>query len=232
MQIYGSGFLAKNLKKINIPNKFFIYAAGVSNSNLKNKKEFLREVNQFKKILNKTHPKKTFVYISSLSVENKSLKKDPYVQNKIKIEKILKKKFKNYLIIRLPQIVGKNSNKNTLTNAINESLLKDRTFSVWRGSKRNLIDIEDIKFILKKLFNNFKENKRVINIFNQKSIDMVKLLKIFSSLLQIKINIKITKKNNKNINLKNLKKDTLLPKDYYKRLKKRDYIERIIRKYY
>ena len=232
MQIYGSGFLAKNLKKINIPNKFFVYAAGVSNSNLKNKKEFLREINQFKKILNKINPKKTFVYISSLSVENKSLKKDPYVQNKIKIEKILKKKFKNYLIVRLPQIVGKNSNKNTLTNAINESLLKHRTFTVWKGSKRNLIDIADIKFILKKLFNTFKENKKVINIFNQKSIDIVRLLKIFSGLLQIKISIKIIKKNNKNINLKNLKKDTLLPKDYYKRLKKRDYIEKIIRKYY
>ena len=37
MKIYGSGFLAKNLKKINVPNNFFIYSAGVSNSNLRDK---------------------------------------------------------------------------------------------------------------------------------------------------------------------------------------------------
>jgi len=99
MQIYGSGFLAKNFKKIYIPNKFFIYAAGVSNSNLKNKNEFLREIKQFKNVLKKTNPKKTFVYISTLSVENISLKKDPYVQNKIKIERILLKVKRNRRVL-------------------------------------------------------------------------------------------------------------------------------------
>ena len=35
MSIFGNGFIAKNLKKIKLPSRFEIYAAGVSNSNLK-----------------------------------------------------------------------------------------------------------------------------------------------------------------------------------------------------
>ena len=216
MKIYGSGFLAKNLKKINIPNNFFIYAAGVSNSNLRDNKEFIREIILFRKILKKIHPKKKFVYISSLSVENISLKNDPYVKNKIKIESILKKECKDYLIIRLPQIVGKNKNVNTLTNSIYDCFLNDKTFKLWKNSKRNLIDIDDINYILEKYFKNFEENKKIINIFNYKSVDVLRLLKVFSNLFDKKINIKIVKKNNRNINLSKIQKDTLLPKFSFK----------------
>ncbi len=232
MKIYGSGFLAKNLKKINVPNNFFIYAAGVSNSNLRDNKEFIREVKLFRKILKKIHPKKKFVYISSLSVENTSLKNDPYVKNKIKIENILKKECKDYLIIRLPQIVGKNKNVNTLTNSIYNCFLNDKTFKLWKNSKRNLIDIDDINYILEKYFKNFEKNKKIINIFNYKSVDVLRLLKVFSNLFDKKINIKIVKKNNRNINLNKIQKDTLLPKFYYNNLKKRNYILNMIAKYY
>ena len=232
MKIYGSGFLAKNLKKIDVPNNFFIYAAGVSNSNLRNNREFIREIKLFRKIFKKIHPKRKFVYISSLSVENKSLKNDPYVKNKIKIENILKKESKDYLIIRIPQIVGKNKNKNTLTNSIYNCFLKDKTFKLWKDSKRNLIDIDDINYILEKFFKNFTENKRIINICNYKSVDVLELLKVFSNLLNKKINIKVIKKNNRNINLKKIQKDTLLPKFYYSNLKKKNYISNMITKYY
>ena len=36
MKVYGKGFIAFNLKKIKLPKKIFIYAAGISNSNSKN----------------------------------------------------------------------------------------------------------------------------------------------------------------------------------------------------
>ena len=232
MKIYGRGFLAKNLKKIHVPNNLVIYAAGVSNSNLRNNKEFLREIKLFRKIFKKIHSRKKFVYISSLSVENKSLKNDPYVKNKIKIENILKKECKDYLIIRLPQIVGKNKNKNTLTNSIYNCFVNNSTFKLWKDSKRNLIDIEDINYILEKYFKNLKENNKIINIFNYKSVDVLKLLRVFSNLLNKKINIKVIKKNNRNIDLRKIKKDTLLPKFYYNNLKKRNYILNMITKYY
>ena len=57
MNINGNGFIAKNLRKIIIPKKFFIYAAGISNSSSKNKKFFKRELNQFKNYLKKNQNK-------------------------------------------------------------------------------------------------------------------------------------------------------------------------------
>ena len=51
-------------------------------------------------------------------------------------------------------------------------------------------------------------------------------------MLKKKIKVKLINKNNKNINLKGINKKTLLPKFYYKRMKKKDYIKKIILKYY
>ena len=53
MIIFGNGFIAKNLKKLHLPNSFFIYAAGVSNSNVKQNKFYLREIRQFNNIKKK-----------------------------------------------------------------------------------------------------------------------------------------------------------------------------------
>ena len=53
MTIFGNGFIATNLKKLNLNRNFFIYAAGVSNSNVTQDKVYLREIKQFNKIKKK-----------------------------------------------------------------------------------------------------------------------------------------------------------------------------------
>ena len=231
MKVYGKGFIAFNLKKIKLPKKIFIYAAGISNSNSKNIKDYKREIAQIKKVVKKIN-NKIFVYISSLSVENKKLKNDKYIKNKLKIEKIVKKSCKKYLIIRLPQIVGINNNKHTLTNSLYNNILKNKQLIIWRGSVRNLIDIDDIKKILKKYFNNKYKLCSTINIFNPYSVDVVYLVKIFGHLLNKKIKFKLINKINKNINLKSIKRETLLPLNYYKDIKNKDYIKKVLKKYY
>lgn len=231
MKVYGKGFIAFNLKKIKLPKKIFIYAAGISNSNSKNIKDYKREIAQIKKVVKKIN-NKIFVYISSLSVENKKLKNDKYIKNKLKIEKIVKKSCKKYLIIRLPQIVGINNNKHTLTNSLYNNILKNKQLSIWKGSVRNLIDIDDIKKILKKYFNNKYKLCSTINIFNPYSVDVVYLVKIFGHLLNKKIKFKLINKINKNINLKSIKRETLLPLNYYKDIKNKDYIKKVLKKYY
>ena len=231
MKVYGKGFIAFNLKKIKLPKKIFIYAAGVSNSNSKNVKDYKREIAQIKKVVKKIN-NKIFVYISSLSVENKKLKNDKYIKNKLKIEKIVKKSCKKYLIIRLPQIVGINNNKHTLTNSLYNNILKNKQLSIWKGSVRNLIDIDDIKKILKKYFNNKYKLCSTINIFNPYSVDVIYLVKIFGHLLNKKIKFKLINKINKNINLKSIIRETLLPLNYYKDIKNKDYIKKVLKKYY
>lgn len=231
MNIFGDGFIAKNLKQIKIPKKYIIYAAGVADSNSKNTKEYQREILTFLKFKKKIKSK-TFIFISSLSVENKNLKKDLYIRNKLKIENIIEKEIKNYLIIRLPQIVGLNTNKKTLTNFIFNKITNDKTFLLWRNSKRNIIDIKDICSIIEKYLNNRPILNTKLNIYNPRFISVKELLKIFSKILNKKIKFKIIKKNNKNIKFHTLNKNFSLPKKYYTNIIKKNYFLKILEKYY
>ena len=107
--IIGRGFLGNNFIKIhNVLKKknYIIYAAGISNSKIKSRNDLKREVNYFKSFSIENSSKK-IIYISTADINNNLTKKSKYVKNKIKIEKIIKKIFKHYVIVRLPQIIGK-----------------------------------------------------------------------------------------------------------------------------
>ena len=80
---------------------------------------FLRKI--WKKIqifLNNHNTEHLFIYISTTSVLDNYSKKDKYIRNKIIIENLIKKRLKNFFILRLPQIVGKSNNPHTITNFI------------------------------------------------------------------------------------------------------------------
>ena len=232
MNVFGKGFIARNLKKVKIPKRFDIYAAGVSDSNLINKKEYVREINTLKKYLSKRDRKSIFVYISSISVLTTGVNKDYYIKNKINIEYIIQKQVPKYLIVRLPQIIGKNNNKKTLTNFIKNNILKQKPFYIWRGSKRNLIDIDDIKIILKRYLNKKPKINNIINIFNPSSILVKDLVILFGKILKKKVKIKIIQKKNKNINYSLINKNSTLPKKFYKGISDNDYLKNLIIKYY
>ena len=132
----------------------------------------------------------------------------------------------------MPQVVGKNRNKYTITNFIYNTVKEGKKFYLWENSKRNLIDIDDVSKIIKKYLLDKPKINSVINIFNPNSITVKDLLKIFSKILSKKIIFKVLKKKNKNINLKSLKKNTFLPNKYYDNMKNNSYIKKILIKHY
>ena len=82
--IIGSGFIASKFKKkLQYYKKYniTIYAAGISNSLEKNKKNLSREINKIKKFIKLNT--KQLIYISTYSILDKSRKDKPYVKNKI-----------------------------------------------------------------------------------------------------------------------------------------------------
>ena len=88
--IIGSGFIASKFKKkLQYYKKYniTIYAAGISNSLEKNKKNLSREINKIKKFIKLNT--KQLIYISTYSILDKSRKDKPYVKNKIKSGNIL-----------------------------------------------------------------------------------------------------------------------------------------------
>ena len=53
------------------------------------------------------------------------------------------KKSKNYLIIRMPEIIGRSKNPYTLTNFFFKKITKNKNILFFKNSKRNLLEVND-----------------------------------------------------------------------------------------
>ena len=202
--IEGSGFLAKHFKKYSNQLKkldVVIYAAGVSNSLAQNPKIFEKDFQRFR--LFTEHNIKKLIYLSTYSIFDKSRNKSNYVKNKIKIENMIKKNCPKYIIVRFPELVGKNKNPNTLTNFFFNKIKNKKKFTIWKNAKRNLLDVNDAVKISVYFIKLYKNNNKVINILNQKFYKPLYVVNELEKLIKTKskftlLNTKIKKWNIKN----------------------------------
>jgi nucleoside-diphosphate-sugar epimerase len=234
MHVHGSGFIAKNFKRIKLIKlkKVVIYAAGVSNSKSKDKKKFLKERKKIQIFLNNHNTEYLFIYISTTSVLDNYEKKNKYTRNKIIIENLIKKSLNNFLILRLPQIVGKSKNPHTLTNFIYRKILSEQRFKVWSNVKRNLIDIDDLIKIVKQIISTKLKHGNVINILNPNSIYVREIVNIMGKIVKknpkyILLEYKPKKKGN--LKIQSSSKFNLNIKKYFK---DKNYFKKILEKYY
>lgn len=230
--IVGKGFIAKNLIKIKkeiIKSGYIFYAAGISNSKINSQYELKKEISLFKKFTYKNNNNK-IIYISTADVTNNLSNNSKYVLNKIKIEKIIKKRFENYIILRIPQIIGKSKNKNTLINFFYNKIKNKKEIKLYTNVKRNILDITDVLKIIKKILINKKINNRIIVLSNRYSIKPIQIVRIFEKKLNIKANFYYVKSPKQKWNLyfkKNLK--------YFNKANivfKKNYLLKSINKYY
>ncbi len=181
--IIGNGLLASAFIPYFSENTgIIIFASGVSNSQETRQKEFLREKML---LLDALRYEKFIIYFSSCSIYDHTLFNTSYVLHKKEME-ILVCSAKNYVIFRLPQVVGKTSNPHVLTNYLYKQITLDNPFQVWCYAKRNLIDVDDVAIIAHFLYHNGTANKSVINIANPFSITAMQLVNIFESILEKK----------------------------------------------
>jgi len=141
--IIGNGLIANAFLDYSDSDNVIIFASGVSNSLETNEKEFELEKELIYKSLDKN---KTLVYFSSAICYDKN--KEKYIDHKREIEKLIRDKSENFIIIRLPQVIGNGGNKNTLINFLVNRIKNDEEINVYDGVKRSLIDVEDLKNIV------------------------------------------------------------------------------------
>ena len=137
--IIGNGLVAKGFKKFNHTN-YLILASGVSDSLEHRSEEFTREETL---VLNaiKEHPKKKVIYISTILID---FRNDPYYLHKRKIENIIKTNAKEYLIFRVPQLVGTEGNPNNVVNYFKDKIKKGQKLLVHEGVLRSLLGVKDL----------------------------------------------------------------------------------------
>ena len=178
--IIGHGLIASafNSYFINDQN-VIVFASGVSNSRENRSEAFLRERRM---LMDALSYEKFILYFSTCSVDDPELFDSPYVMHKKEMETLVCSA-KDYAIFRLPQVVGKTTNPNTLSNYINKQIMSEESFQVWRHAKRNLIDIKDVVSIVIQLIQVTRVNRITINIACPFSISIPKLVNIFESVL-------------------------------------------------
>ncbi|CAO6125586.1 hypothetical protein MCEMIHM21_00410 [Candidatus Pelagibacterales bacterium] len=185
--IIGSGFIAQNFKKKIILIKKYriaIYASGVSNSKSINKNNFLRERRKIISYKNKINSM-VFIYVSTCSIFDPSRKNTAYVKHKLNMENVVKKNFNKFVIVRFPEVVGFNTNKNNLINFFYQKIINNNKFTLWMNSKRNIIDIDDaVKLCLNyiKKIKDYKKIKLEINIANTMYVSVVSIVNIIQKL--------------------------------------------------
>ena len=152
--IIGSGLIASSLKKIDTPSQLF-FAAGVSNSLETKDSEFEREFSLLKNTLEKSDGA-SFIYFSTLSINDQTKQNSPYVLHKLNLERYIQEHSKNFLILRIGNIIGRGGNPNTLINFLKAQIEKEKEIQLHRKAKRFLVDIDDITSFLES--NSYSQN--------------------------------------------------------------------------
>jgi hypothetical protein len=165
--IVGEGLIATGFgwSKEDYSN-YIIFASGVSNSKETSDDEYNREKDLIIKTINENKNLK-IIYFSSILVETT---KNKYFENKLEIENIIKTNSDNYIIFRIPQIVGGNGNPKNLVNHIKNSILNETEITINSRVERSLLDIDDLVEIV-----NFCKDKVTCEILKISGIEKIKV---------------------------------------------------------
>ncbi len=165
--IIGTGLLATTFNDLYESNQnVCVFASGVSDSQCLDMQQFEREKYLLSDMLSK-HPDVTnFVYFSTCSIADNSLKKSRYVKHKLAMEALVLR-HGGAVIFRLPQIASDHlGNSKNLLNTIYSAIINNREFLLYEGSYRNIIDIEDVLVLVECYLNSTKDRQQIVNIAN------------------------------------------------------------------
>lgn len=193
--IIGNGLIAEKLSPEFVNNDdVCLFASGVANSSELDPSEFKREFSLLKEtIINNSQRK--LIYFSTTSVY--SNRHSPYIFHKLAIENYIHLFCKNFLILRLPHVIGIGGNSNQIIPFFIEKLTANELITINSEEEKTLIDVEDLIKILN-YFLNLNGTNVVVNIHGAETITPYSMVTQLAKLMHI------TSPNiEKNIRMKN-----------------------------
>jgi hypothetical protein len=184
--IIGNGLLAQAFAPVfRADPEVLVFASGVANSRETRAEEFARERAMLVEALALN---KFTVYFSTCSVHDPELASSPYVVHKRELEQLVRERAPLSTIFRLPQVVGATPNPFTLTNYLHQQIHSGAPFQVWRGARRNLIDVSDVLAIGTALIRGHRADNLTTNIACPFSIRVLDLVRIFEQAMDRRAN--------------------------------------------
>lgn len=161
--LIGCGAIANRFIDYSLQSKYLLFAGSVNDSAISDINSIRDEELEVKKALTE-YPDNTFVYFSSCSIIDADVSHTPYVQHKIRMEKLIMSSAKSFLIFRLPQIFALSDSKSSLINYLVDSINNNKNFELWADSLKNIIDIDDVYDIVRYILENNCFINKVINV--------------------------------------------------------------------
>jgi nucleoside-diphosphate-sugar epimerase len=176
MDIIGDGMIAESFKNYNFKS-VCVFASGVADSTENDILKYKKEYDLLKQVLKKNQ-NNLIIYFSTLSV----LRYDytNYVTHKLFIESYIENNSNNFLILRLPNIIGRTKNTKQLVPFMYNSLLNKKVIQIKNGTYRDLIDVEDLPKIV-----DFLINKKINGKINVTLGNKIKVVDIVNYLIEI-----------------------------------------------
>jgi len=203
-------------KKLNLNEEidYLIHLAASTPTNSKvNKKMLLTNKSGIIKILNNNFNFKSLILISTLSVYGKITKKilnenykpykiNYYGKSKIQMENYLKKYAKkrsiNYLILRLPAVIGNFKCKTTFMNRVFEKIYnnQDLFYENPNSFTNNIVHTETLSKIIDSFFRNNNPKNKIFNLCSGKKERLRDIIQLIYKKFNSKSKIKSTTQNN------------------------------------
>lgn len=173
--IVGRGMLATRFAaRYADDDTVLVFASGVSNSGERDASMFERENDLLDAALASARGR--FVYFSSCGAAS-APQSTPYMRHKARMEsRVLS--LSDGLVLRLPQVVGKTTNPQTLTNFLYARIIAGERFEVWTKAERNLIDIDDVFAIACKHIDD-APGRQAVSIASDETLSMPLIVEIF-----------------------------------------------------
>lgn len=181
--VIGNGLIGKAFSAYSNNDDVCIFASGVSNSKTQNSDQFQREIDLVKSNLDFNG---LFVYFSTSSIDDPTLKDSKYIAHKLKIEALIKSQAPYFFIIRLPNVIGESENKNTLINFFKNSIITKTPFSLQKNARRYLIHIDKLFQIIDNTISNNNNFNIVANLVCSKSVSVIDIVSNLEKDLKLK----------------------------------------------
>lgn len=189
--VIGNGLLGKSMSLFVDNDDVLIFASGVSNSKENRPSEYEREFNLLHKFLG---TEQKIIYFSTCSVLYDCIKQTDYIKHKIQVENFIKSNFKNFIIFRLPNVVGHTENQNTSFNFFKKNLLNNLEINVEEDTTRYFIDVNDIVETISPIIKDQTQNKKEFNVCFNTKISIIDFIGLMSDQLKVTPKINIIKK--------------------------------------
>lgn len=176
--IVGKGLIGEAFESSGIDfSDYIIFASGVSNSEDTDDKNYKREEDLIIKTIKENRGLK-IIYFSCVLA---GVTNNKYYNSKLKIEEIIKRNSSNYIIFRVPQIIGKKGNPNNLLNYLKNSIINEKEISIYNNIERSLVDVDDLIKIVN--YCKDKVNCETLNFSSINKINVFTLCNLISKFI-------------------------------------------------